>query len=177
MVLLYEWCQLRWDAHGESPLADVATQPRLDGGSKSLVRRDDEHRRRPRIFTGRRPPRTVSDLRACHTEIPAAWTNLCTSAIGTAIISQVGQSAGIGFAVPINAIKRILKPLIERGRVIRADLGLKQVLPTDEGILIVDVESRCVELLRLNYPVEAAQAKVVKAGLPEVLAQRLAVGR
>jgi diadenosine tetraphosphatase ApaH/serine/threonine PP2A family protein phosphatase len=34
-----------------------------------------------------------------------------------------------------------------------------------------------VELLRLKYPVEETQAKIVAAGLPEVLAQRLAVGR
>ena len=42
---------------------------------------------------------------------------------------------------------------------------------------IVDTRRRCVELLRLTYPVEAAQDKVIRAGLPEVLAQRLAVGR
>ena len=42
---------------------------------------------------------------------------------------------------------------------------------------IVDTERRCVELLRLTYPVEEAQSKVIRAGLPEVLAQRLAVGR
>jgi S1-C subfamily serine protease len=56
--------------------------------------------------------------------------------ITTAIVSQVGQSAGIGFAVPINAIKRILKPLIENGRVVRADMGLKRLLATDKGLLI-----------------------------------------
>ena len=38
--------------------------------------------------------------------------------MNTAIISQVGQSAGISFAVPINSIKRILRPLIEEGRVV-----------------------------------------------------------
>ena len=42
---------------------------------------------------------------------------------------------------------------------------------------IVDVAKRHVELIRLKYPVEEAQAKVIKAGLPEVLAQRLGVGR
>jgi diadenosine tetraphosphatase ApaH/serine/threonine PP2A family protein phosphatase len=42
---------------------------------------------------------------------------------------------------------------------------------------IVDTKERRVELFRLKYPVEEAQAKVIKAGLPEVLAQRLAVGR
>jgi S1-C subfamily serine protease len=59
--------------------------------------------------------------------------------MNTAIYSQVGQSAGIGFAVPINSIQRILKPLIEQGRVIRADLGVTRVLKTEEGLLILDL--------------------------------------
>jgi diadenosine tetraphosphatase ApaH/serine/threonine PP2A family protein phosphatase len=42
---------------------------------------------------------------------------------------------------------------------------------------IVDVKLKQVELLRLEYKVETAQAKVVDAGLPVVLAKRLAVGR
>jgi diadenosine tetraphosphatase ApaH/serine/threonine PP2A family protein phosphatase len=42
---------------------------------------------------------------------------------------------------------------------------------------IVDTTKRKIELFRLAYALEEAQAKVIKAGLPEVLAQRLAVGR
>jgi predicted phosphodiesterase len=42
---------------------------------------------------------------------------------------------------------------------------------------IVDTKVRLVELYRTRYAVEDAQNKVVKAGLPDVLAQRLAVGR
>jgi predicted phosphodiesterase len=42
---------------------------------------------------------------------------------------------------------------------------------------IVDEDQKRVELFRVRYPVEEAQMKVLKAGLPEVLAQRLAVGR
>ena len=59
--------------------------------------------------------------------------------VTTAIIGKVGQSAGIGFAVPINTIARILRPLIENGRVVRADLGLKRVVATDQGLLVIDV--------------------------------------
>jgi sorbitol-specific phosphotransferase system component IIBC len=33
------------------------------------------------------------------------------------------------------------------------------------------------DLIRVGYPIETTQAKVIKAGLPDVLAQRLAVGR
>ena len=42
---------------------------------------------------------------------------------------------------------------------------------------IVDTTHRLVELIRLRYSVEDAQSKVIRAGLPEVLAQRLAIGR
>jgi predicted phosphodiesterase len=42
---------------------------------------------------------------------------------------------------------------------------------------IVDTKQRHVELYRRRYAVEDTQAKIIKAGLPEVLAQRLAVGR
>ena len=42
---------------------------------------------------------------------------------------------------------------------------------------IVDVAKGRIELFRLTYPVEQAQAKVIQAGLPDMLAKRLAVGR
>jgi diadenosine tetraphosphatase ApaH/serine/threonine PP2A family protein phosphatase len=42
---------------------------------------------------------------------------------------------------------------------------------------IVDTTKRKIEMFRLSYAIDEAQAKVLKAGLPEVLAQRLAVGR
>jgi S1-C subfamily serine protease len=57
--------------------------------------------------------------------------------MNTAIVSQVGQSAGISFAVPINSIARILKPLIEDGRVTRADLGISRVFTTNDGLLVL----------------------------------------
>jgi predicted phosphodiesterase len=42
---------------------------------------------------------------------------------------------------------------------------------------IVDTTAKRVELIRVKYRVEGAQAKVIEAGLPDVLARRLAVGR
>jgi len=42
---------------------------------------------------------------------------------------------------------------------------------------LVDTDARSVAILRARYDVAAAQAKIVAAGLPEVLAQRLGVGR
>ncbi len=42
---------------------------------------------------------------------------------------------------------------------------------------LVDTSAKSVDLFRVDYSIETTQAKVIKAGLPEVLAQRLAVGR
>jgi diadenosine tetraphosphatase ApaH/serine/threonine PP2A family protein phosphatase len=42
---------------------------------------------------------------------------------------------------------------------------------------LFDTESRTITVLRVAYDVGAAQAKIMAAGLPEVLAQRLAIGR
>jgi diadenosine tetraphosphatase ApaH/serine/threonine PP2A family protein phosphatase len=45
------------------------------------------------------------------------------------------------------------------------------------GFAIVDTSTRVVALYRTRYPVEEAQARILEQGLPEVLAQRLALGR
>jgi predicted phosphodiesterase len=45
------------------------------------------------------------------------------------------------------------------------------------GYAIIDTVLKHAELVRLAYPVEEAQAKILDAGLPQVLAARLAVGR
>ena len=42
---------------------------------------------------------------------------------------------------------------------------------------VLDVDARTLTVMRVAYDVAAAQAKIIAAGLPEVLAQRLAVGR
>jgi diadenosine tetraphosphatase ApaH/serine/threonine PP2A family protein phosphatase len=41
----------------------------------------------------------------------------------------------------------------------------------------LDTDTRMLTVLRVHYDVAAAQAKIIAAGLPEVLAQRLAIGR
>jgi predicted phosphodiesterase len=42
---------------------------------------------------------------------------------------------------------------------------------------LLDEERRRMKLFRAQYPLEAAQAKVIRAGLPPALAERLAAGR
>jgi S1-C subfamily serine protease len=70
--------------------------------------------------------------------------------INTMIASSVGQSAGIGFAIPINTAKAVLNDLLTIGRVRRPVLGVGTIpispeladrlgLAADNGLLIMDV--------------------------------------
>ena len=71
--------------------------------------------------------------------------------INTAIFSPNGGNAGIGFAIPVSTIKRILPDLIKYGYVKKAYLGIASALPlsrplskiigtsVDRGILIQQV--------------------------------------
>jgi len=42
---------------------------------------------------------------------------------------------------------------------------------------IYDIENNLVEQLRVKYDLAAAQKKIIEAGLPRLLAERLALGR
>jgi S1-C subfamily serine protease len=68
--------------------------------------------------------------------------------INTMIASSVGQSAGIGFAIPINTAKAVVNDLVTLGRVRRPALGVRTIpidpeladelgLAADYGLLIV----------------------------------------
>ena len=50
--------------------------------------------------------------------------------VNTAIQSTSGSSAGIGFAVPVDIVNRIVPQLIARGRVVRPDLGFEELDPS-----------------------------------------------
>ncbi|MFH1774181.1 MAG: trypsin-like peptidase domain-containing protein [Methanobacteriota archaeon] len=60
--------------------------------------------------------------------------------INTAIFSPVQGSVGIGFAIPINTAKRVMKQLIEKGSVAHPWLGISGKDLT-EGVLIASVVS------------------------------------
>jgi S1-C subfamily serine protease len=71
--------------------------------------------------------------------------------INTMILTGgVEQSAGIGFAIPINTAKAVLDDLVHLGRVRRPEIGVRTIpigpelanqlgLPADSGLLIVEV--------------------------------------
>jgi serine protease Do len=73
--------------------------------------------------------------------------------INTAIFSQSGGWAGIGFATPVNLAKEVLPQLRERGKVTRGYLGIATTpvspevareakLPSREGALVAEVQPR-----------------------------------
>ena len=56
--------------------------------------------------------------------------------MNTAIASKTGQSAGVGFAIPVSSVARITPQLIAKGRVVRPEIGIQRVYQTDKGLLI-----------------------------------------
>ena len=54
--------------------------------------------------------------------------------MNTAIKTLTGENTGVGFAVPINTIKRIIPQLIEFGRPIRGTLGVDVFFKTSGGL-------------------------------------------
>ena len=53
--------------------------------------------------------------------------------------SRTGENTGVGFAIPVNSIKRVVPLLIRDGRVIRPDIGIARVYETEQGLLIASV--------------------------------------
>lgn len=61
--------------------------------------------------------------------------------MSTAIASRTGQNTGVGFAIPVNRIKKIIPELIRHGRVIRPDTGITRVMETEKGLLVAAIET------------------------------------
>jgi S1-C subfamily serine protease len=69
--------------------------------------------------------------------------------VNTAITSPSGAYAGVGFAVPIDTVNRIVSQLIAFGKVIQPGLGIQTVedsvarqVGIEEGVLVLDVDRR-----------------------------------
>jgi S1-C subfamily serine protease len=59
--------------------------------------------------------------------------------MNTAIATRSGDNAGIGFAIPINTIRRVVPQLLATGRAQRPTIGIMQVFETDKGLLVVNL--------------------------------------
>ena len=58
----------------------------------------------------------------------------------TAIASRTGQSSGVGFAIPVGTLRRIVPQLIDRGRVVRPDAGISRVFQSEAGLVVAAVQ-------------------------------------
>jgi S1-C subfamily serine protease len=53
-----------------------------------------------------------------------------------AIASKTGQNTGVGFAIPVSMVSRVVPQLIEKGKVTRPEIGIARVYQTEMGLLI-----------------------------------------
>jgi diadenosine tetraphosphatase ApaH/serine/threonine PP2A family protein phosphatase len=97
-----------------------------------------------------------------HTHVPAAF-RMATG------LDVIGPPRGDTFQIRLDADSRYL---VNCGAV-----GQPRDGDARAAYGIIDTERRELTVLRVEYDVAAAQAKILAAGLPEVLAQRLAMGR
>jgi len=78
-----------------------------------------------------------------------------------------GIAAG-GHRVDLGGPRRLLNP---------GSVGQPRDGDPRAGYALVDTEKQDVTIYRLEYPISKAQARILEEGLPDVLAQRLALGR
>jgi S1-C subfamily serine protease len=71
--------------------------------------------------------------------------------VNTAIASKTGQSSGVGFAIPVNLVSRVVPELIAHGRIFRPEVGIQRVFETEDGLM--------VERLTPEGPAERAGVK------------------
>jgi S1-C subfamily serine protease len=77
--------------------------------------------------------------------------------VNTAIYSPSGASAGVGFAVPVDTVRRVVTQLVTTGRVERAGLGVQ----LDEGTLARRLGLRGLLVLGVIEGSGAAQAGLI----------------
>jgi S1-C subfamily serine protease len=56
--------------------------------------------------------------------------------MNTAIASSTGENTGVGFAIPIATIHRVVPQLIANGKVVRPDIGINRVYQSENGLMI-----------------------------------------
>jgi len=108
-----------------------------------------------------------------HTHVPAVFRLSEGSGPGEShrdpSLELLGPTDGVQFKVSIEADARFL---VNCGAV-----GQPRDGDPRAAYGIVDTDARLLTITRVEYDIPTAQRKIIEAGLPEVLARRLAVGR
>jgi diadenosine tetraphosphatase ApaH/serine/threonine PP2A family protein phosphatase len=110
-----------------------------------------------------------------HTHIPAVFrlsrevSQANDVSPGNATIDLIGPAKGTSFTIDM---KENVHYLVNCGAV-----GQPRDGDPRAGYGIVDTDARTVVTMRIAYDVTNAQRKIIQAGLPDILAKRLSVGR
>ena len=59
--------------------------------------------------------------------------------LNTAILSSTGESAGIGFAIPANTVRKAIPQFVKYGKVLRPDIGAR-IADTDYGPVFFEIQ-------------------------------------
>lgn len=86
--------------------------------------------------------------------------------INTSIYSPSGASAGIGFAVPVDTVMRVVPQIIQHGKYIRPTLGIEINQQLNERLVSV-IGTPGVVILRIQPDSEAAKAGLMGAVVSE----------
>ena len=92
--------------------------------------------------------------------------------MNTVIYSRTGTSAGIGFAVPVSFIRRIVPQLIAHGKVVRPGLGISILTAGQKYYLVGDEDGVVVDKVSPGSPA----AKAGLRGLRRLPGGRVALG-
>jgi len=109
-----------------------------------------------------------------HTHVPAVFrlsgeTQAIGAPSGNAVIELIGPPRGSRFSFDVEQDARYL---VNCGAV-----GQPRDGDPRAAYGIVDTDARTVTTMRIDYDIATAQTKIIRAGLPDILARRLAVGR
>lgn len=109
-----------------------------------------------------------------HTHVPAVFrlsgeTQAIGAPPGNAVIELIGPPRGSRFSFDVEQDARYL---VNCGAV-----GQPRDGDPRAAYGIVDTDARTVTAWRVDYDITTAQTKIIRAGLPDILARRLAVGR
>ena len=109
-----------------------------------------------------------------HTHVPAVFrlsgeTQAIGAPPGNAVIELIGPPRGYRFSFDVEQDARYL---VNCGAV-----GQPRDGDPRAAYGIVDTDARTVTTMRIDYDIATAQTKIIRAGLPDILARRLAVGR
>jgi S1-C subfamily serine protease len=82
--------------------------------------------------------------------------------MNTVIFSRSGSSAGIGFAVPVDFIKKIVPQLIRNGRVVQPGIGVVILTEEQKAYLLGDVQGVVIREINPGSPADTAGLRGIR---------------